>query len=256
MNLQSSTARLEALWQGGRKMKMRLLITTFVITLLSASALALTPYTAVYEAKGSGLNATNQITLLPPDASGRIELRSVSKARGISGLLKRDPIVEYTQFEEIDGRFYPVEYHYLFNNSGSKRNAWVIFDREILVAKSLYKTETVELDIRLEHVDRLLEQLVFRTDIMAGRVADKYATVERNTLREAVYEKLGSETIMTKAGSFDTVKYRRQSIGSSRSVIIWFAPELEYLPVQMRHFNEDKLTGTAILTFYAASNSD
>jgi len=256
MNLQSSTARLEALWQGGRKMKMRLLITTFVITLLSASALALTPYTAVYEAKGSGLNATNQITLLPPDASGRIELRSVSKARGISGLLKRDPIVEYTQFEEIDGKFHPVEYHYLFNNSGSKRNAWVIFDRENLVAKSLYKTEAIELDIRPEHVDRLLEQLVFRTDMMAGRVADKYATVERNTLREAVYEKLGSETIGTKAGSFDTVKYRRQRIGSSRSVIIWFAPELEYLPVQIRHFNEDKVTGTAILTFYAAGNTD
>ncbi len=256
MNLQSSTARLEALWQGGRKMKMRLLITTFVITLLPASALALTPYTAVYEAKGSGLNATNQITLLPPDASGRIELRSVSKARGISGLLKRDPIVEYTQFEEIDGKFHPVEYHYLFNNSGSKRNAWVIFDRENLVAKSLYKTEAIELDIRPEHVDRLLEQLVFRTDMMAGRVADKYATVERNTLREAVYEKLGSETIGTKAGSFDTVKYRRQRIGSSRSVIIWFAPELEYLPVQIRHFNEDKVTGTAILTFYAAGNTD
>lgn len=256
MNLYSSSARLEAHSHGVRKIQMRQLFTIFVITLLSAQALALTPYTAVYEAKGSGLSASNQMTLLPPDASGRIELRSVSKARGISRVLKRDPIVEYTQFEEIDGKFHPVEYHYLFNNSGSKRNAWVIFDRENLVAKSLYKTETVELDIRPEHVDRLLEQLLFRTDIMAGRVADKYAIVERNTLREAVYEKLGSETIGTKAGSFDTVKYRRQRIGSSRSVIIWFAPELEYLPVQMRHFNEDKVTGTAILTSYAASNSE
>ncbi len=93
MNLYSSTARLEALWHGGRKIEMRHLITTFVITFLSAPALALTPYTAVYEAKGSGLSASNQIILLPPDASGRIELRSVSKARGVSGLLKRDPIV-------------------------------------------------------------------------------------------------------------------------------------------------------------------
>jgi hypothetical protein len=235
---------------------MRHVIIIFVITLLSAPALALTPYTAVYDAKGSGASASNQITLLPPDATGRLELRSVSKARGVSRLVKRDPIVEYTRFEEIDGKFLPVEYHYLFNNSGSKRNAWVIFDRENLIAKSLYKTETVELDIRPDHVDRLLEQLIFRTDIMAGRVADKYATVERNTLREAVYEKLGTETIGTKAGSFETVKYRRQRIGSSRSVIIWFAPELEYLPVQMRHFNEDKVTGTAILTSYIASNSD
>ncbi len=232
------------------------MIIIFVITLLSAPALALTPYTAVYDAKGSGASASNQITLLPPDATGRLELRSVSKARGVSRLVKRDPIVEYTRFEEIDGKFLPVEYRYLFNNSGSKRNAWVIFDRENLIAKSLYKTETVELDIRPDHVDRLLEQLIFRTDIMAGRVADKYATVERNTLREAVYEKLGTETIGTKAGSFETVKYRRQRIGSSRSVIIWFAPELEYLPVQMRHFNEDKVTGTAILTSYITSNSN
>ena len=240
--------------------RVRQLFITFVIAWFSAPALTLelelTPYTAVYEAKGSGMRASNQMTLLPPDASGRIEFRSVSSARGFSRVLKRDPIVEYTTFEEIDGIFRPVEYHYLFNNSGSKRNAWVIFDRENLVAKSFYETQTVKLDIRPDHVDRLLEQLIFRTDIMAGRVADKYMTVERNTLREAVYEKLGSETVETKVGSFDTIKYRRQRIGSSRSVIIWYAPELEYLPVQMRHFNADKVIGTAILTFYAASNSD
>jgi len=232
------------------------LITTFLIALLSAPALALTPYAAVYEAKGSGLRANNEVTLLPPDAFGRSEFRSVSKARGVAKLVKSDPIVEYTQFEEIDGEFKPGEYHYLFNNSGSKRNASVIFDRETLVARSLYKTETVELDIRPDHVDRLLEQLIFRTDIMAGTVADKYLIVDRNSLREAVYEKLGTEIIKTRGGTFETVRYRRQSIGSSRSIIFWFAPELEYLPVQMRHFNKDKVTGTAILTSYTTGSSD
>jgi hypothetical protein len=235
---------------------MRLLITTFFIVLLSAPVLALTPYTATYEAKGSGLKADNEVTLLPPDASGRIEFRSVSKARGISRVVKRDPITEYTRFEEIDGKLQPIEYHYLFNNSDSKRNASVFFDRKKLVATSLYKTETVELDIGPEHVDRLLEQLIFRTDIMAGSVADKYLVVDRNRLREAVYERLGSETIKTKAGTFDTVKYRRQAVGSSRSVIFWLARELEYLPVQMQHLKEDKVSATAVLTFYATGSSD
>ena len=237
---------------------MRQLFVTFVITLFSTPALTLelTPYTAVYEAKGSGLRASNEMTLSPPDASGGIEFRSVSRARGISRGLKRDPIIEYTKFEEFDGKFHPVEYHYLFNNRDSKRNARIIFDRENRVAISFYQTETVELDIRPDHVDRLLEQLVFRTDLMAGRVADRYATVERNTLREATYEILGSETIETKFGSFVTIKYRRQRIGSSRSVIIWFSPDLEYLPVQMKHFNGDKVIGTAILTSYAASSSE
>jgi hypothetical protein len=235
---------------------MRHLIGLIVATLLCAPALALTPYTAVYDARGSGLSASNQMTLSAADDSGRIELRSVSKARGIARLLKHDPIVEYTQFEIIDGQFRPIEYHYLFNSSGSKRNAWIIFDRDNLVAKSLYKTTTVELDIRSDHVDRLLEQLKFRADLMAGRVAPRYSSVERNTLREAVYKKLGSETINTKAGSFETVKYRRQRVGSSRSAIIWFAPTLEYLPVQMQHFNEDKMTGTATLRFYATYAGD
>ncbi len=234
---------------------MRKLFTIFVITLLSTPALALTPYIAVYEAKGSGLSASNQITLLPPDASGRIELRSVSKGRGVSALVKRDPIVEYTQFEELDGRFYPVEYHYLFNNSGSKRNAWIVFDRKNLVAKSLYKSVTIELNIRSDHVDRMLESLVFRKDLIAGRIAEKYSYVERNSLRESVYEKLGTETISTKAGKFDTVKYRRQRIGSSRSAVIWFAPELEYLPVQMQHFKGDKATGMIKLKHYSADKN-
>ncbi len=245
MNRCNSTAKTE----------MQYLI-TLLITLLSAPALALTPYTAVYEGKISGLSASMQMTLSPADPSGRIELRSVTKARGLSRLIKRDPIVEYTQFEEIDGRFRPIEYHYLFNNSGSKRNAWIIFDTKNLVASSLFKAETVYLDIQSGHVDPILEQLLVRRDLMAGSVADKYLYIQRNTLREAVYEKIGTETLRTKAGDFDTIKYRRQRVGSTRSVIIWFAPELEYLPIQMQHFKQDNLTGTATLKHYAANKSN
>ena len=234
------------------KSEMRNLL-TLVVTLLSAPALALTPYTAVYDAKGSGISASNHTTLLAADSSGRMEMRSVSKARGIARLFKHDPIVEYTQFEEVDGRLRSIEYHYLFNNSGSKRNAWVVFDRKNLVAKSLYKSVTIELKIQPGHVDRMLESLVFRTDLIAGKIAEKYSYVERNSLREAVYEKLGTETIRTKAGQFDTVKYRRQRVGSSRSAIIWFAPDLEYLPVQMRHFKGAKSTGTVKLKHYSTN---
>ena len=245
MNRFSSTAKIE----------MQYLITV-LITLLSAPALSLTPYTAVYDAKGSGLSASNQMTLSAADSSGRLEMRSVSKARGLARLLKHDPIVEYTQFEEVDGKFHAIEYHYLFNNSGSKRNAWVIFDRKNLVARSLYKTVTVELDIRSDHVDRMLELLVFRTDLIAGKIAEKYSYVDRNSLRESVYEKLGSETVSTKAGDFETVKYRRHRVGSSRSAIIWFAPELEYLPVQMQHFKGDKATGLVRLNHYSADSKN
>ncbi len=67
----------------------------------------------------------------------------------------------------------------------------------------------------------------------------------------AAYEKLGTESVKTDAGTFDTVKYRRHRIGSSRSAVIWFAPELEYLPVQMQHFKGDKKTGTVTLEHYA-----
>ncbi|MFQ5548119.1 MAG: DUF3108 domain-containing protein [Woeseia sp.] len=230
---------------------MRRLIFSLLVTLVSAQALALTPFTAVYDAKISGLKASNQITLSAADDTGRLEYRSVSKARGFARLLKSDPIVEYTRFEEVDGEFRPIEYHYLFNSKGSKRNAWIIFNREDSVAQSLYKTVTVELDIQTDHVDRLLEQLVFRADLVAGTNAEKYPYIDRNAPREAVYEKLGTETVRTKAGSFDTVKYRRQRVGSRRSAIIWFAPELEFLPVRIQHFKDDKSTGFAVLKRYA-----
>jgi hypothetical protein len=232
------------------------LITTLLFTLLSAPTLALTPYTAIYNATISGLSASNHITLSPVDSSGQIELLSVSKARGLAKLLKNDPIVEYTRFKEVNGEYHPIEYHYLFNNDSSKRDAWIIFDQEKLIAKSLYKTEIIELDIQPAHVDRMLEQLIFRTDLMAGSVADKYLTVERNSLRESIYKKLGSEIIKTEAGSFHTVKYSRQRVGSLRRLIIWFAPELEYLPVRMQHFKEKKITGSITLKYYAIEKND
>jgi hypothetical protein len=64
------------------------------------------------------------------------------------------------------------------------------------------------------------------------------------------------EAIKTKGGSFDTVKYRRYRTGSSRSTLIWFAAELEYLPVRMQHFNKDKSTGTVNLERYTVMSSD
>jgi hypothetical protein len=229
---------------------MRRLTFLILVTCLAAPAYALTPYTAVYEGTISGLSAET-LTTLSADQNGHMEYRSVAKARGFARLIKHDPIVEYTQFEEVDGRLQSIEWHYLFNSSGSKRNSWIIFDHENGVAKSLYKSETVELEIRPEYTDRALEPLVFRTDLIANRVADTYPYLDRNALLEAAYEELGRETLDTKAGSFETVKYRRRRIGSSRSVIIWFAPELEYLPVQLRHFKGDKATGTVTLKRYA-----
>jgi hypothetical protein len=229
---------------------MRRSITFFVIACLSTPALALTPYTAIYEGKISGVKA-DMHTTLSADASGHMEFRSVAKARGIARLLKHDPIIEYTLFEAVEGRLRPIEYHYLFNQSGSKRNSWIKFDRENMVATSMYKTETVELDVRPDHLDRSLEILAFRADLMADRAADKYTYIDRNALLEAAYENLGSETVRTRAGEFDTIKYRRQRVGSTRSAIIWFAPELEYLPVQMQHFKGDKATGTVTLKHYA-----
>jgi len=232
---------------------MRKLITIAFAVCLSAPVLALSPYTAIYEGKVSGFRADTH-TSLSADDSGRMEFRSVAKARGMARMLKHDPIVESSQFVEIDGRYRAIEYNYLFNQSGSKRNAWIKFDRDKLIAKSLYKKAIVELDINSDHVDRVLETLVFRTDLMAGEVAEKYPYIDRNTLREAVYELLGTETVKTVAGEFDAIKYRRQRVGSSRSAIIWFAPELEFLPIQMQHFNGEKLTGTAILKYYALGN--
>lgn len=229
---------------------MRRSIALLFLACLSTPAQALTPYTAIYEGKVSGLSADTETTL-SADASGQMEYRSVAKARGLARLLKHDPIVEYSRFEEIDGRLRPIEYHYLFNDSGSKRNARIIFDRENAVASSLYRSETVELDIGSDHVDRALETLVFRTDLIAGRVAERYPYIDRNALREAVYEELGTEKLDTKAGRFDTIKYRRHRIGSTRSAIIWFAPELEFLPVQVRHYDGEKVTGTVTLKHYA-----
>lgn len=234
---------------GKTKPEMPRLITLLLIAFLATPALALTPYTATYKGKVSGLSADSRTTLLADD-SGRMEFRSIAKARGIARMFKSDPIIEYTQFEEVDGKFLPIEYRYEFNQSGSKRNSRIIFDHANGIAESTYKTVTVQLDID-EHVDRSLEVLVVRADLMAGRNVEIYPYIDRNSLREAAYEKLGTESVKTDAGTFDTVKYRRHRIGSSRSALIWFAPELEYLPVQMQHFKGDKKTGTITLEHYA-----
>lgn len=101
-----------------------------------------------------------------------------------------------------------------------------------------------------EILDRMTEQLAVMRDLADGGIDEPYRIVERNELRTIRYEKLGEERVETGAGVFDTVKYRRRREGSRRSSVIWFAPELQYFPVQIEQYKEDDRQATARLDEY------
>ena len=51
----------------------------------------------------------------------------------------------------------------------------------------------------------------------------------------------GTQTLNTKLGTFETVVVRRVRQGSSRETVTWFAPKLNYVPVQIEQLKKGNL---------------
>ncbi len=208
----------------------------------------LTPFVAVYEARATVLGLGGDVTmeLEPAGDPGVYVFRTVSQPRGLASLVA-DPEVQCSLLHHEDGRLSPLLYH----EEAGEDSSTIRFLWRDMTAISRYKGREATLELEPGTLDRASEQIAVRRDLAAGRSPlGPYRTIERNEYRTIEYRPEGTAEVSAPAGTYETVAYRRHRVGSSRSVLIHYASELDWIAVKIEQFKGDKKQVTALLKEY------
>lgn len=208
----------------------------------------LKPFVAVYEAKATILGLGGEVTmrLAAGEEPGVWVFRTTSDPRGFANLVAGEE-VECSRFRYTDEGFQPLYYR---EDAGDDSSS-VDFRPAAGVAAATFKGIETTLELRPDALDRATEQIVVRHELATAEAElGPYTTIERNEYREIEYRPEGTGRVSSPAGTWDTVAFRRQRVGSRRSVLIHYAPALDWTPVQIEQFKEDKRQVTARLKSY------
>lgn len=208
----------------------------------------LSPFVAVYEAKATvlGLGGDVIMQLARTDEPGVYVFRNTTDPRGLANLVAGEE-VECSRFRYDEDGFQPLHYH---EDAGDDSSS-VRFRPEQGVAVATYKGREETLELRPGTLDRATEQMVVRHELAtAADDLGPYTTIERNEYRSIEYRPEGTRKVDSPAGTYHTVAFRRQRVGSSRSVLIHYAPKLDWMPVMIEQFNDEQRQVTARLKSY------
>ena len=163
-----------------------------------------------------------------------------TKARGLAKLVRSGTASEKSIFTLTDIGLRPISYHLDDGTKKVENDTDITFDWDAGIARSVYKEEAKDFELTAGMLDRLTADIAAMQKLRSAEEPGSYTLIHRNSIREYGYTSEGKEKISVDAGEFAAVKYKYQRPGSTRHTIIWFAPELGFLPVKAEQFKRGK----------------
>lgn len=233
------------------------LLPALILCLIGAPALAegeargvrdIPQFEAVYELRRNNTRAAHLTRRLSCEA-GECRFESEGQTVGIIDLVLRGRITEWTAFR-LDGEtgLQPREYYYRQRARGGNNEYARLFFSPATGQVSSRGDDRWEREVEGETMDELLSQLRLMLAVRAGETRMEFSVVDRDgDLDRYRFAAVGTETVSTPAGEFEAVKVERRGGSRRRTTTMWFAPELEYMPIIVRQERVDRETYTATL---------
>lgn len=239
---------------------MRKLISLLTVTALALAAgeasadSLLTPHTAEYKVKISLLGG-RLTTHLARTPDGYVATHLVEPT-GLAGAIAGGDILAESIFRAEGDGILPLHYRGDDEVSSDKLRVDIAFDWDSGRAIGHYQTkddpDPVDVDDPIDASihDPVSIQYELMVDLANGGSADQYVLYEHDRIRPLTISRVGTRKIETGAGTFDAVGIRHQAGNSSRSTTLWFAEELDWLPVLIERHRKGKLQMRATLVRY------
>ncbi|MGD8515058.1 MAG: DUF3108 domain-containing protein, partial [Granulosicoccaceae bacterium] len=199
---------------------------------LITSAAPVPDFTAHYQLQ-RGSSTVGTRTLSFTREGQHYTLDSVIKASGLAAFLSPDPIRETSRGIISDKQL--LSSQYTRNNSNKpSRNMQLVFDHAQQQVQSRLPrpvTYTFKPVIR-----DLLNELLGFMYAATGSSVMQYSIANDSRPKYYKLENLGPETVKTRAGDYQAIRYKRTRIGKQdRHTFIWIAPALHNLPVKIEN---------------------
>jgi Lon protease-like protein len=176
---------------------------------------------------------------------------SSTRARGILRLIAPGPVTEKSHFVYRDGEIVPLDFWLDDGTRRGQENIHIAFDWDKGVALAMRADGETELAIEPGVLDRASMQVAIMYDMARSNGPERYTLVDGDSLRTYEYSAAGEETISTRAGEFRAEGFVQRREGSSRTLTIWAAPELRYLPVRIEQHRDGELQTALILESFS-----
>ena len=187
-------------------------------------------YRAFY---GSMRGATTTFSL-ERGSNGDWLWQSRSEPAGMVAMFRDDVVTERSRFRVNEGTLLPISYRYRHQTGGDTRRQRALdFNWDDRIARYNDDGDRGELSLERGALDRFLAQYALMRDLQAGKQPKRYTIVYRDDSFRQDLTYLGKERIRVRAGRFDTIKIAMEDTDSDRKLLMWMAPELGYLPVQL-----------------------
>ena len=206
----------------------------------------LQPFYSTYKMKGWGiLEIERTVTLSRED--DLYTLRSTNKAAGLASLTGYGPVVEEATFMISSGQIRPLTYRNVDQSGISGLNDSIEFDWTGQVARSQRKGKTFSVPLQDGVLDPLTVELSARLDLENGLQVATYRVHEVEEIRTYRVSRLPLETIRAAGLQFKSVHLVIDAGRKNRQLHYWLAPELAYLPIQLKQLHNGKVEARAIL---------
>ena len=205
---------------------------------------ALKPFTATFEVVYRGMNAGTTTLELSPEGGDRWRYVSRANARGVFRLALSGEIRQTSQFTLGASGPRPIRYVADDGTEDIKRDIRLDFDWKAGRVRGTAEAQPVDLAVRDGLQDGMSVQIALMRALAAGERPKRFFLIDKDEIKEYVYEQEGVARIKTAAGELDTVIWSSRRPNSDRVTRVWYATDLGYTPVQAERRRADKVEWT------------
>lgn len=221
--------------------------------LMSAGAMAdsgpLSPYTANYDMERKGIGSAKGTFTLTKQADGSYEYKSVLHPTGLAALVAKD-ITQVSDFKVVNGRPQSSSYSYTWQGKPGDSES-IQFDWAGKSAAMDEAGKKSKATLSADSVDVQLVQLLVATDAAAGKLPDSYQIIDKGDATVYTVKTLPDAKLRLQSGNFQTKVVTLTNPEKKRTITAWLAPNLHYLPVQVRQMDKNTVTLTLLHISYS-----
>jgi len=200
-------------------------------SLLPADA-DLKPFTASFGVSRGALPLGSLELKFTLDERGEYRYHAHTQPGLLSSWFSGEEIVEESQGRLRKEGPQPRAYRYV-EQGNPKDDLEVQFDWSAMRAVTTSGGVTWNQDIEPGTQDRLSQQLMVRLQLAQGQREFAYQVADGGKLKEYHFRVVGEETVKTPRGRLRCLKVERSKEQRPPDYLIWFAPDLDYLPVRI-----------------------
>lgn len=194
----------------------------------------LVPYHADYSLALHGVSAGISRFSLVKAGDGRYTYSSSAHTTGLLGLIKPHYTVTQTSnFSLADGRPQALDYDYDQSDGSDKSTETIHFDWSQAYAQGLDDGRKHHYALSPGMSDVFLIQLVLASDAAKDKLAAQYVILDHSEASAYTLQKLPGEKVEVGGKDVDTVVLALHNAKKARTITVWLAPALHYLPVQI-----------------------